>query len=398
MQENSERETGCLQQQAILFRIAVYVNVKHIVGAAAKNVNSKGCAMNPLESQLDYPFADRLPAPGSAVEVAPGVLWIRMGLPFALDHINLWLIEDRFDSIAGPVRGWTVIDCGIANDATRASWETIFATQLRGLPIVRVIATHCHPDHVGLAHWLCERWNAPLWMTAGEYGFARMMSASLPGVDGTAAIPHFQRHGLTDPLMLEQLQGRKSYYPTLVPAVPVAYTRLQDGQSLRIGDSNWRVITGFGHAPEHAALFCADLGLLVSGDMVLPRISTNVSVFAVEPEANPVQQYLDSLRKYTSLPTETLVLPSHGKPFRGLHTRIDQLTEHHAARLAEVMLACATPQSAADIVPLMFRRPLDAHQLSFALGEALAHLHQLWFAGLLRRIAGDDGIFRFQAA
>jgi glyoxylase-like metal-dependent hydrolase (beta-lactamase superfamily II) len=353
--------------------------------------------MNPLESQLDYPFADRLPAPGSAEEVAPGVLWLRMGLPFALDHINLWLLEDSFDSGAGPVHGWTVIDCGIANDATRAAWETIFATQLRGLPIVRVIATHCHPDHVGLAHWICSRWQAPLWMTAGEYGFARMMSASLPGVDGTAAIPHFQRHGLTDPLMLEQLRGRKSYYPTLVPDVPTAYTRLQDTQQVRIGQHGWRVITGFGHAPEHAALYCADLKLLVSGDMVLPRISTNVSVFAVEPEANPVQQYLDSLTKYNGLPTDTLVLPSHGRPFRGLHTRIAQLTHHHAARLAEVMQACATPQSAADIVPIMFHRPLDAHQLSFALGEALAHLHQLWFDGRLQRIAGSDGILRFQA-
>jgi glyoxylase-like metal-dependent hydrolase (beta-lactamase superfamily II) len=351
--------------------------------------------MNPLEAQLDYPFGELLPEPGTVHEVAPGLLWLRMGLPFALNHINLWLVEDEFPSLSGPVRGWTVIDCGIASDATRAAWENIFAGALRGLPIVRVIVTHSHPDHVGLADWLCTRWHAPLWMTTGEYGFARMMAASLPGVEGTSMVPHFEQHGLTDAALLEQLRGRKNHYPSLVPSVPVAYTRIGDRQILRIGKHGWRVITGFGHAPEHAALYCENLNVLISGDMVLPRISTNVSVFAVEPEANPVQQYLDSLMKYGDLPEDTLVLPSHGKPFRGLHTRINQLCDHHAARLVEVLEACVTPQSAADIVPLMFRRALDAHQLTFALGEALAHLHKLWFDGALRRELGTDGVIRF---
>lgn len=351
--------------------------------------------MNPLELQLDYPFGDTLPPLGAVHEIAPGVMWLRMGLPFALNHINLWLIEDNFDSGNGPVHGWTVIDCGISNEATRAGWETIFARQLRGLPIVRVIVTHCHPDHVGLADWLCQRWQAPLWMTSGEYAFARMMSAALPGVDGTAMYPHFARHGMVDPALRAQLEERKNYYPSLVPAVPHAYTRLQDGQTITIGGHGWRIITGFGHAPEHASLYCAALGLLVSGDMVLPRISTNVSVFAVEPESNPVQLFLDSLKKYADLPAEVMVLPSHGRPFRGLHTRIGQLDEHHAARLAEVFEACATPQSAVDIVPVMFPRALDAHQLTFAIGEALAHLHQLWFAQKLQRTLGSDGVFRF---
>lgn len=351
--------------------------------------------MNPLESQLDYPFGDTLPETAAVLELAPGIFWLRMGLPFALNHINLWLLEDELDRGDGPVRGWTVVDCGIANDATRAAWEGIFANHLRGLPILRVIATHCHPDHVGLADWLCQRWQAPLWMTTGEYTFARMMSAALPGVDGTAMFPHFQRHGLRDPAMLEKLQARKNYYSSLVPSVPLAYSRLRDGEDVRIGSRVWRVVTGFGHAPEHASLYCAELKLLISGDMVLPRISTNVSVFAVEPEANPVQLYLDSLAKYRGLPHDTLVLPSHGKPFRGLHTRIDQLNQHHAERLAEVRQACRTPQSATEIVPIMFARPLDAHQLTFAIGEALAHLHKLWFDGVLQRCVGSDGIVRF---
>lgn len=351
--------------------------------------------MNLLEAQLDYPLGDTLPESGKLLQLAPDVFWLRMGLPFALNHINLWLLRDELDLGTGLVQGWTVIDCGIADDASRTAWEKVFASQLDGLPILRVIATHCHPDHIGLADWLCERWSVRLWTTAGEYAFARMMSASLPGADGTAMFPHFRKHGLTDPAMLEKLQARKHYYASLVPSVPLAYTRVQDGQEIRIGGNTWRVITGFGHSPEHASLYCAEEKLLISGDMLLPRISTNVSVFAIEPEANPVRLYLDSLAKFASLAQDVLILPSHGKPFRGLATRIGQLEAHHTERLLEVEHACITPQSAVDIVPLMFKRPLDAHQLSFAIGEALAHLHALWFDGVLRRRVDDDGVIRF---
>jgi glyoxylase-like metal-dependent hydrolase (beta-lactamase superfamily II) len=343
--------------------------------------------MNPSESQLEYAFGDTLPTPGTVHEVAPGLFWLRMALPFALDHINLWLARDD--------EGWTVIDCGIADDTTRASWESIFSTALRGLPITRVIATHFHPDHVGLADWLCTRWNAPLWMTAGEYLFARSIAAALPGTDDAAMLTHYQQHGLTDAVILEELRQRGNHYSTLVPAVPASYRRMHDAQTVRIGRNTWRVITGHGHSQEHAALYCAELDVLISGDMVLPRISTNVSVLAIEPESNPVQQYVDSLERFRHLPADTLVLPSHGKPFRGLHTRIEQLTTHHRDRLAEVVDACATPQSAADILPVMFRRPLDAHQTTFALGEALAHLHKLWFDGTLVRSMDADGILRF---
>ena len=348
--------------------------------------------MNALEAQLDYPFDDTIPAPGAIHDVLPGLRWVRMPLPFALDHINVWLLEDKIEDR----RGWSLIDTGAGTDATRAAWEQVLADGLDGQPLVRVIATHCHPDHVGLSGWLTERFDAPFWTTTGEFGFMRMMAAALPGVDGPSAIPHFERHGLMNMAMLEQMRSRRNYYPSLVPSVPESYTRLQDGQVVSIGGNAWRVIIGFGHSPEHASLYCAALNVLVSGDMVLPRISTNVSVFAVEPEGNPLQLYLDSLSAFADLPADVLVLPAHGKPFRGLHTRIAQLREHHVARLAEVVEACATSQSAMDIVPVMFRRPLDAHQLSFALGEALAHLHKLWYDGELRRLKGDDGVFRFQ--
>jgi glyoxylase-like metal-dependent hydrolase (beta-lactamase superfamily II) len=347
--------------------------------------------MNALESQLDYPLGELLPGAGSVHALAPGLGWLRMPLPFALNHINLWLLQDEFEG----KQGWSAVDCGVANEETRANWEQVFATGMQGQPLLRVFATHCHPDHVGLSDWLCSRWDAPLVMTTGEYAFARMMAAALPGVDGPAAVPHFERHGVRDPAVVEQLLGRRNYYPTLVPAVPAAYHRLQDGDEMAIGPYSWRVITGFGHAPEHASLYCEQLKTLISGDMVLPRISTNVSVFAVEPEGNPLQQYLDSLHKFNDLPEDTLVLPSHGKPFRGLHIRIAQLQQHHRERLAEVEQACLVPQSAMDIVPIMFKRALDTHQLTFALGEALAHLHFLWRVGVLQRSIAADGLVRF---
>jgi glyoxylase-like metal-dependent hydrolase (beta-lactamase superfamily II) len=348
--------------------------------------------MNPLESQLAYPFGDTIPAPGAVHDIAPGLRWLRMPLPFALDHINLWLLDDE----SAGKQGYALVDCGASTDATRAAWDELIAGAMDNKPLHRVFATHCHPDHVGLSGWLCERFQAPFWTSAAEFGFARMMAAALPGVDGPSAIPHFQRHGLVDPGMLEQMQGRRNYYPSLVPAVPAAYTRLQDGQRVTIGGREWRVITGFGHSPEHVSLYAEEGRLLISGDMVLPRISTNVSVFAVEPEGNPLAQYLASLDKFADLPEDTLVLPSHGKPFRGLHVRIAQLRAHHNARLEEVRAACSVPRSAVDIVPLMFRRQLDAHQLSFAVGEALAHLHMLWYAGILKRVTVQNHPIRFE--
>ncbi len=359
--------------------------------------------MNLLEQQLHYPLGDTLPEPGATLDVVPGegsgltpaVKWIRMALPFALDHINLWLLRDELDGRAG----WTVVDCCISRDEARAQWEQIFATQLQGLPILRVIVTHMHPDHIGLAHWLCEKWKAPLWMSATDYNAARIGSQSTTGFGGAAAADFFASHGLTDPDAQEKIRGRANYYPSMVPDVPRSYRRLQEGDTVQIGGRGWRCISGYGHAPEHMALYCDALNVLIGGDMMLPRISTNVSVYDVEPESNALKQFLDSIDKFRALPADTLTLPSHGKPFTGLHTRIDQLHDHHRDRLADVLAACArAPQSAADMLPVLFKRTLDLHQTTFAMGESVAHLHALWFGGQVRRLRGDDGIWRFTAA
>jgi glyoxylase-like metal-dependent hydrolase (beta-lactamase superfamily II) len=351
--------------------------------------------MNALELQLHYPLGDALPAPGAVIEVAPGVKWVRMALPFALDHINLWLLRDRQEGR----EGWAIVDCGIANEATRTAWEQVFASALEGLPVLRVIVTHMHPDHIGNAAWLCERWDCALWISATDWNAARMATLSTTGYGGDSAAAHFARHGLADPASLAKVRQRSNYYASMVPAVPARFRRLLDGGVLRVGAHDWHCHVGYGHAPEHISLHCPALDVLISGDMVLPRISTNVSVIDIEPEADPLTLYLASIDRMRKLPADTLVLPAHGKPFTGLHTRIDQLQAHHDERFAEVMAACAArPTNAAELLPVLFKRALDLHQTTFAMGEAIAHLHALWFAGRLERRLGDDGVLRFAVA
>ena len=364
----------------------------------------RGALLNLVEHQLAYPWADDIPATGSVITLRPGLHWLRMPLPFALDHINLWLLDDEADGPGGRVSGFTAIDCGITSEATMAAWERLFDGFFDGRPLLRVLATHFHPDHVGLAHWLTtggklHRWRAPLLMSAAEYAYARFISAGADQTGGDAAMKHFRRNGVTDPDTLAKVRARGGgHYTKLVPAVPPSYVRIGDGDVLTIGTRRFRLIVGHGHSVEHVSLYCEADRLLVSGDMVLPRISTNVAVFDLEPEADPLPRYLRSLDRYLPLPADTLVLPSHGKPFTGLHTRVMQQHQHHAARLAEVLAACSTPKTAAEIVPVLFRRELDLHQLTFALGESLAHLHALWHEGRLQRLRGADETYRCVAA
>lgn len=353
---------------------------------------------NPLENQLDYPFGERLPEAGRKIEIAPGVYWIRMPLPFALNHINLWLLRDRYEGR----EGWTAVDCGLTNDTIIGLWQQVIANELDGLPIVRVLVTHTHPDHIGLAHWLTEvcdpQHPAPLWMTHGEYAAGRVVSSKLPGSDSQGTLKHYLRHGLSDAGLIDKLGSRKGNFEMYVPRMPLSFRRMMDGQSIPIGNRTWRVIVGTGHSPEHAALYADEGHIMISGDMLLPRISTNVSVHPMEPEANPVQWFLDSLGKFEPLPEDTFVLPSHGKPFRKHRVRIAQLRTHHADRLDAVRKACRErPTTAVDILPILFERTLDSYQFTFAMGEAIAHLHALWFGGEIRRDLGDDGVYRFSA-
>ncbi len=343
----------------------------------------------PAPSLLQFPF-DAPPAPGEPREIAPGIHWIRMPLPFALDHINLWLARDADG-------GWTAVDAGYGNDTTRGLWERHFVSTLGGRPIGRIVATHHHPDHLGNAAWLAERFGAPVAMTIGEFltAHATLDQRAAHTVGDTCAL--FAAHGL-DREHVAAIVARGNAYSRGVPHAPARIERIVGGDTLRIGAHDWTVIPGWGHSPEHAALHAGDGALLISGDMLLPRISTNVSVWPSDPDGNPLGRFLASIASFEHLPADTLVLPSHGLPFRGIAARVAELRAHHAARLAELEEAlerAGRPMSAGEIVPVLFRRALDLQQRFFATGEAIAHLHYLWHAKRAHRVTGDGGAIRF---
>lgn len=336
-------------------------------------------------ASLDYPYPE-VPAPGTSLEVAPGVRWLSMPLPFQLDHINLWLLDDE--------GGTTIVDTGIADDRTRELWQKIFATLDK---VKRLILTHYHPDHAGNADWICKRFGVEMWTTQGEYLTAHAVRASAAGYTGEAVLEVFRRNGL-DQAHHQAMSGRNNRYAELVPDFPHSYRRIIEGDFLKIGKNQWRAIIGHGHAPEHLSLYCKELNTVIAGDMLLSTISTNVSVWSIDPEGDPLRLFLDSIARYRELPADVLVLPSHGKPFRGAHARVAQLEAHHKARFEELKKSLEEgPKSAGDLLPVLFRRKLDAHQTFFAMGEAIAHLHYLYYAGEAKRDAGPDGIMRYAA-
>jgi glyoxylase-like metal-dependent hydrolase (beta-lactamase superfamily II) len=335
-----------------------------------------------------HPFAERVPQPGEAIEVAPGVWWIRMPLPFALDHINLWILDDA--------DGFTLVDTGYGVPATWELWEKHFAGILAAKPVKNIVVTHYHPDHVGSAAWLAERTGAPVWMTAAEYLSAHAAREDLGGFDRENTLELYFANGLPREVIPDAARKGKGFSRG-VPALPRRYRRMMHGDKLAIGGHDWEVITVFGHAPEHAALWCASRNILISGDQVLPRITSNVAVWGNQPEGNPLEHFLTSLGRFSHLPTDALVLPSHERVFTGLHQRIAELHEHHERRLERLLEGCERPITAYDALPLLFKRKLDEHQIAFAMGEAIAHLHYLHVQGKVKRIE-QDGVRRYQRA
>jgi len=339
---------------------------------------------------LDYPFS--APATdGSVVEVAPGILWARMPMPMALDHINVYLLRGD--------EGWTLIDTGLNIGICRERWEHIAATHLQGLPIVRLVCTHMHYDHAGLASWLCERFDVALHMTHGEYFMMRTLSEAIPDPLPPAQMLFYQRAGLP-PERLERMWTAMRKDPFRASPQPQSFSRLRGGDEIRLGTRTWRVVIGEGHSPEHACLYCVQDRILIAGDQLLPRISSNVLVTSIEPEANPLQLWFDSLARLEQLAPDTLVLPSHERVFRGLHPRTQELREHHAQqfdllrqRLAEHG-ACTAFEAMLWLFPRL-RSPMDD---MLALGETIAHLSWLRYEGVVRRVLDEDGIYRFRLA
>ncbi len=336
---------------------------------------------------LDYPLT--APASdGSVVEVAPGILWARMPMPMALDHINVYLLRDT--------NGWFLVDTGLNTDTCKARWEHIAAHHLQGLPILGLICTHMHYDHAGLASWLCERFDIPLYMTHGEYFMMRALSQPEPDPLPASQAQFYQRAGM--PQERTDTMWRAMRKDPFMPPQPRAFRRLRGGDEMRIGSRVWQVVIGEGHSPEHACLYCAQDQILVSGDQLLPRISSNVLVTGIEPEANPLQLWFNSLDVLDQLAPDTLVLPSHERVFRGLHARTQELREHHQHQfvLLRAHLQAHTVCSAFEAMLCLFPRLRGPVDDMLALGESIAHLSWMRHEGELRRVLDKDGVYRFR--
>ncbi len=321
----------------------------------------------PDSDPLVYPLAERAPQPGQVTEVTDGVWWIRMPMEGRLDHINLWLLRDR--------DGWTIVDTGLFTTRVQDCWREIFANCLDGKPITRVIATHLHNDHTGLAGWITQQWECDLWMSRSDFYMCKVMAADGPSDVPEDAIRFYRRAGFTE----ERLTGyreRFGQFGSRISPLPAGFHRIIDGQYLDIDGREWRALIGHGHAPEHVCLHCPELSIFIAGDQVLPRITPNVSVQPSEPNANPLQDWLASCARFRELlPGHLLVLPAHEHIFEGIHERLTALIDWHETGLQKLYDLCAEPKRAVDVFPALFRSPITDWTYFPATGESLAHLH-----------------------
>lgn len=337
---------------------------------------------------LTYPLGRIGPEHGALIGVAEGVGWTRLPVPGALNHINIWVIEDG--------QGVALVDTGLAIPPSREAWGMLFEGPLAGRTVTRVFVTHFHPDHVGLAGWLTERFGVRLWMTRGEWLFARMLTTDVRDVPPAEQLAYWRAAGWDEGAIAAEAEKGWGRFAAMVSPVPVSFVRLEDGDSVRIGARDWRVVVGSGHSPEHACLVDDAGKLMIAGDQVLPRITSNVSLSLSEPEADPLGDWLASIAKLRMLPDDLFVLPSHGEPFTGLHARLDALAEGHRGRLDALHAHLAEPRRAVDCFGVLFARAVGEH-IGLATGEALAHLRHLEVEGrAVREIR--DGVYWYRAA
>ncbi|HEX9953615.1 MAG TPA: MBL fold metallo-hydrolase [Allosphingosinicella sp.] len=322
---------------------------------------------------LTYPLGRRVPDVGEVIPLADRIGWARLPIPGALKHVNVWLLEDE--------NGVAVVDTGLDIPLCREAWEALLAGPLAGRRVTRVICTHFHPDHLGLAGWLCERFGARLWMTREEWLFARMLTADVRDTPPLEANAYWRASGWSEERIAAETAKGWGRFTAMVSPVPVSFIRMRDGETIRIGARDWRVVTGNGHSPEHACLVDEAGGVMIAGDQVLPRITSNISLSLSEPEGDPLGDWLASIAKLRTLPDTLLVLPSHGDPFTGLHARLDALERGHRDQLDSLQSFLAEPRRAVDCFRLLFARKIEDNLMGLATGEAMAHLRRLEVEG-----------------
>ena len=381
---------------------AVSVNVVNPATAEIRR-NDRSCYTNMQERLSSLHFPDRLmnfadfaqvrfpyetpPPPGTVLEMAPGIFWVRLPLPVALDHVNVWVLDDG--------DGWTIVDCGLETEQSMAIWSALITGPLAGKPVRRLVATHSHPDHIGAARRLVREFDIPLATTQVEWENAVMRRAEVADGVSVAQAQFFIDHGYP----VERATQRTSFGKIMIPLMPDPPPLdevFADGDIVRFGQRNWRVIVAGGHAEAHASFYCADDHILIAGDQILPRITPFVGVEFRAPDSDPLKTYLASLDLFGGLAVNTLVLPGHGIPFSGLPARLDQLHQHHDARLGRVIESLDQPRHAFDIAAQLFPKAVGTGHERMALAESIAHLHYLMYHDRVVRSRDHQGVWRFE--
>ncbi|WP_281984336.1 MBL fold metallo-hydrolase [Thalassorhabdomicrobium marinisediminis] len=344
-----------------------------------------------MTDKIDYPWSEP-PTQGTATQVADGVLWMRLPLPMALDHVNVYALDDTLHG----GDGWTVVDTGFDTSKSRAIWEELLAGPLAGKPVTRVIGTHHHPDHIGLAGWFQDA-GATLAMPRTAWLMARMLVLDEQPAYPSRSLLFYERAGMDADLLAKRRAERPFNFADCVHPMPLGFTRLKEGDTLRMGGRTWDIRMGNGHAPEHATFWSRDDALVIGGDQLLPSISPNIGVYPTEPDADPLAEWLEACERLAAFARpDQLVLGGHKLPFTGLPKRMRQLIDNHHSALTRLMAHIDTPKRAGDCFKPLFKRAIGEGEYGLALVEALAHLNHLHQTGRATRML-RDGAYWFEA-
>jgi glyoxylase-like metal-dependent hydrolase (beta-lactamase superfamily II) len=335
------------------------------------------------EEGVVYPF-DMTPEGAEVHEIAPDVLWFRLPLPIALDHVNVFAFADA--------EGWTVIDTGFATAKAREMWRGFLAGRLGGKPLRRVIVTHFHPDHIGLAGWLQSEYGAKLVTTRTSWLMARLLQLDVQERPVAETIAFWRQAGMDPAILDARLAERPFNFADVVDPLPRGIRTIGEGDAIRFGGRTWDVRLGGGHAPDHATFWSREDELVIGGDQFLPRISPNIGVYASEPDADPMTDWLNSCARFEKIATsQQLILPGHGRPFRGLPSRLRQLIDNHEAAFDRLVEFLDVPRTACDCFVVLFRRPIGSAEYGLAMAEALANLNYLYRKERITFDLRDDG-------
>lgn len=349
--------------------------------------------MNPplsiVKNAIRYPF-DEPPPFGELIEVATDIFWTRLPLPMALDHVNVYILNDG--------ESWTIVDTGFDTKRTRSIWRKLLDGPLSAKPVARVLVTHHHPDHVGLAGWFQSEFGAELIITQIAWLSSRMLTLDEQTRPTDEALEFWRQGGMDAKVYAKRAVERPFNFADVVAPLPLGFTRMKQGDVLQIGGRSWDVHVGNGHAPEHAVLFSRDDNLVLCGDQLLPSISPNIGVYATEPMADPLSQWLESCAHFKTIACEDhFVLGGHKLPYIGLPMRLRQLIQNHHGGLERLLEFLDTPKAAGDCFPTLFKRKIGEGEYGLALVESIAHVNHLYLAGKVTRELRADGAWAYCA-